>query len=68
MTRALVLAIDAGTTGVRAMVFDREQKIVASSYREFPQIFPEPGWVEHDPGHIWEATRAVVGDALHPSR
>ncbi len=45
------------------MVFDREQKIVASSYREFPQIFPEPGWVEHDPDHIWEATRTVVRQA-----
>ena len=68
MSRALVLAIDAGTTGVRAMVFDREQKAVASSYREFPQIFPKPGWVEHDPGQIWETTRMVVQEATRGLR
>ena len=64
MTRKLVLAIDSGTTGTRAMVFDADQSVVASAYREFPQIFPRPGWVEHNPDDIWRATRAVTGEAL----
>ena len=64
MKRRLVLAIDAGTTGVRALVFDRDQKVAGRSYREFPQIFPKPGWVEHNPNDIWEATRTVVEEAI----
>ena len=64
MKRGLVLAIDSGTTGTRAMVFDVEQNVVASAYCEFPQIFPNPGWVEHDPADIWQSTRKVVQDAV----
>src|SRR5208282_2513019 len=60
----LILAIDLGTTGNRAIVFDRETRAVASSYREFQQKFPQPGWVEHDPMEIWDATRAVVAEAV----
>jgi glycerol kinase len=60
----LILAIDLGTTGNRAIVFDRETRVVAQSYREFRQLFPQPGWVEHDPVEIWETTRAVIADAL----
>ncbi len=60
----LILAIDLGTTGNRAIVFDRETRVRASSYREFRQIFPQPGWVEHDPAEIWETTRAVVAEAV----
>jgi len=60
----LVLAIDSGTTGTRAMVFDRDQRIVASAYREFPQIFPQPGWVEHNPDDIWQSTLAVAREAI----
>jgi glycerol kinase len=44
-----ILAIDQGTTGNRAIAFDRSGKIIATVYREFPQIFLKPGWVEHDP-------------------
>jgi len=62
--RRLVLAIDAGTTGIRALVFGRDQKVVGRSYREFPQIFPEPGWVEHNPDDIWKTTRTVVAEAV----
>ncbi len=45
-----ILTIDAGTTGVTALIVDRSGAIVARGYQEFPQHFPEPGWVEHDPG------------------
>ncbi|HTS19286.1 MAG TPA: glycerol kinase GlpK [Verrucomicrobiae bacterium] len=60
----LILAIDLGTTGNRAIVFDHETQVVASSYRGFRQLFPQPGWVEHDPEEIWETTRAVVAEAV----
>lgn len=59
-----VLAIDLGTTGNRAIVFDRDTRIVAQSYREFRQIYPQPGWVEHDPEEIWSTTRAVIAEAV----
>ncbi|HET6915486.1 MAG TPA: glycerol kinase GlpK [Acidimicrobiales bacterium] len=61
---ALVLALDAGTTGVRSLAFDDSGRPVASSYREFPQYFPRPGWVEHDPVEIWEAQAATIADLL----
>lgn len=59
-----VLAIDAGTTGVTAVVVSAEGRIVAKGYQEFAQHFPAPGWVEHGPEEIWqaciEATRSVL--------
>lgn len=62
-----LLAIDAGTTGVTALVVDGSGAIVASGYREFPQYFPADGQVEHDLGEIWAATleacRAAVADS-----
>ncbi|MBP7706539.1 MAG: glycerol kinase GlpK [Candidatus Aminicenantes bacterium] len=60
----LVLAIDQGTTGSRAIVFDRTGRAVASAYEEFPQIFPRPGWVEHDPEAIWRSVYRTVQKAL----
>jgi glycerol kinase len=60
----LILAIDLGTTGNRAIVFDHETRVVGSSYREFRQLFPQPGWVEHDPEEIWETTRTVIAEAV----
>ncbi len=59
-----VLAIDQGTTSTRAIVFDREGRPRGSAQRPLPQIYPEPGWVEHDPEAIWEATVAVARGAL----
>jgi glycerol kinase len=59
-----VLAIDAGTTGVRAMVVGEDGAVSAAAYREFPQSFPRPGWVEHDPEDWWDALQAAVGEAL----
>ena len=61
----LILGIDLGTTGNRAIIFDHETNVVASSYREFKQIFPQPGWVEHDPSEIWESARQVIAEAVH---
>lgn len=55
-----ILAIDAGTTGVTALVIDKNGQIVARGYSEFEQHFPQPGWVEHDPEQIWQATLAAV--------
>jgi glycerol kinase len=60
----VVLALDQGTTSSRAIVFDRAGRVAASAQREFRQIFPQPGWVEHDPIEIWESQLAVAGQAL----
>ncbi|MXY74611.1 MAG: glycerol kinase GlpK [Acidimicrobiia bacterium] len=57
-------AIDQGTTSTRFMIFDRSGAVVASAQREFPQILPRPGWVEHDPIEIRESVEAVIGEAL----
>ena len=59
-----VLAIDQGTTSTRAIVFDATGRPVASAQKELPQIFPKPGWVEHDPEEIWSATVEVCRGAL----
>ncbi len=59
-----VLAIDQGTTSTRAIVFDADGRPVASAQKELPQIFPKPGWVEHDPEEIWRATVEVCRGAL----
>lgn len=59
---AVVLAIDAGTTGVRALAVDESGRSAGWSYREFPQHFPRPGWVEHDPEDIWDAVRTTVAE------
>jgi glycerol kinase len=58
----LVVAIDAGTTGVRAIAFDRSGRVLESSYREFTQHFPQPGWVEHDASELWATTETVVAE------
>jgi glycerol kinase len=55
-----IIALDLGTTGNRAIIFDETGTVVASAYREFTQYFPEPGWVEHDPLEIWESVQTVM--------
>ncbi len=60
MRRDLVLALDLGTTGNRAILFDRRQNVHASHYREFTQYYPKPGWVEHDAEEIWRSVQAVL--------
>ncbi|MFV2039670.1 MAG: FGGY family carbohydrate kinase, partial [Acidimicrobiales bacterium] len=57
-----VLAIDAGTTGVRTIAIDHHGRALASSYREFTQHFPRPGWVEHDANEIWEAVQTTLAE------
>ncbi|HSL59726.1 MAG TPA: glycerol kinase GlpK [Acidimicrobiales bacterium] len=57
---AVIIAIDAGTTGVRAFAVDELGQPITSAYREFTQHFPRPGWVEHDPEEIWEAVQATL--------
>ncbi|MBI1349787.1 MAG: glycerol kinase GlpK [Actinomycetales bacterium] len=59
-----LLAIDAGTTGITALVVDEQAVVRSRGYREFPQHFPDDGWVEHDLGEMWSATLAAVRDAL----
>ena len=60
---ACILSIDQGTTGTTALLVDIQGNIVAKGYREFTQYYPQPGWVEHDPEEIWNATLQAI-DAL----
>ena len=57
-----IAAIDQGTTSTRFMVFDRAGKIVAAAQKEHEQIYPRPGWVEHDPEEIWRCTQQVIAE------
>mgnify|MGYP001332539518 CR=1 FL=1 len=57
-------AIDQGTTSSRFMVFDQQGAVVTVAQREHRQIYPKPGWVEHDAAEIWRNTEAVIGEAL----
>ncbi|MBX3498650.1 MAG: glycerol kinase GlpK [Alphaproteobacteria bacterium] len=59
-----ILAIDQGTTSTRAIVFDERARPVATAQEELRQIYPAPGWVEHDPEEIWRATVSVCREAL----
>ena len=59
-----ILSIDQGTTGSRAVVYDKNGIQIAGAYQEFPQYFPKPGWVEHDPEEIWESVNNTVQEVL----
>ena len=59
-----MLALDQGTTSSRAIIFNRQSEIVAIAQKEFTQIYPKPGWVEHDPSEIWETQLKVARAAL----
>ncbi len=59
-----ILSIDQGTTGSRAVVYDKSGEKKASAYQEFPQYFPKPGWVEHDPKEIWQSVDRSIRNAL----
>ncbi|MCU0577096.1 MAG: glycerol kinase GlpK [Desulfobacterota bacterium] len=59
-----VLTIDQGTTGTRVMIVDHDGRVSGMAYSEFPQIYPQPGWVEHDPEVIWDTTHTVMKKAL----
>ena len=58
----VVVAIDAGTTGVRAFAVGEDGRPKGWSYREFPQHFPQPGWVEHDADDIWQAVQTTLAE------
>jgi glycerol kinase len=60
----MILAIDQGTTGSTCIVFDERAEPIGRAYREFSQVFPRPGWVEHDAAEIWEVTHTLAGAAL----
>lgn len=62
-----LLALDQGTSSSRAIVFHRSGTVVARAQREFRQIFPQPGWVEHDPDEIWQSQFEVAQEALAAS-
>ncbi len=68
MAGTYVLAIDQGTTSSRAVIYDADARVVAGVNQEFPQHYPQPGWVEHDPEQIWQSVAAVVPRALAEAR
>ena len=59
-----ILALDQGTTSSRAIVFDRAGRVISAAQREFRQIYPQPGWVEHDPVEIWQSQLGVAREAI----
>lgn len=59
-----ILSIDQGTTGSRAVLYDKNARRIASAYEEFPQHFPRPGWVEHDPEDIWQSVYRSIQKVL----
>ena len=63
-----VMALDAGTTSNRCIIFDREGNQIAVSQKEFKQIYPHPGWVEHDPMEIWATQLGVAQEAILMAR
>ncbi|MEF7617074.1 glycerol kinase GlpK [Aquincola sp. MAHUQ-54] len=68
MTPRYLLALDQGTSSSRSIVFDRHGTIVAMAQREFRQIYPHPGWVEHDPREIWSSQLATAREAMAAAR
>ena len=61
---SFILALDQGTTSSRAILFDRSGRVAAMAQQTFPQHYPQPGWVEHDPLELWESQRSVAAMAL----
>ena len=59
-----IMAIDQGTTSSRAIIFNKKAEIITSSQKEFPQIFPKSGWVEHDANAIWNSVQSVIAEAF----
>ena len=59
-----IISLDQGTTSSRCILFDHGGRIVSVAQKEFTQIFPNPGWVEHDPMEIWESIQCVMAQAM----
>ena len=64
----MILAIDQGTTGTTCLVVDEELRVCGRGYRELPQHYPQPGWVEHDPEELWHSVLAAAEDAVRAAR
>ena len=64
MRNDYILALDQGTTSSRAIIFDHDGNAVVTCQKEFPQYFPRPGWVEHNPMEIWASQSAVMAEAV----
>ncbi len=64
MASQYIIALDQGTTSSRSIVFDTDGQIIATVQKEFKQIFPQPGWVEHDPDEIWESQYATLLEVI----
>src|SRR5580692_2385455 len=62
--RKYIMALDQGTTSSRTIIFDDQGNIVSMAQKEFSQIFPQPGWVEHDPEEIWSSQIYTAREAL----
>ena len=62
--KTLILALDQGTTSSRAILFDKQGTIRAIAQKEFRQLYPKPGWVEHDPTEIWSSQGSVAREAM----
>jgi glycerol kinase len=60
----LILTLDQGTTSSRAILFNKNGKIISLAQKEFTQIYPKPGWVEHDPMEIWSTQASVITEAI----
>jgi glycerol kinase len=65
MKGKFLLAIDQGTSSSRTVIYDHNARVVASAQQEFPQVYPQPGWVEHDPEAIWDSVTSVTRNALN---
>ena len=63
MTR-YILALDQGTTSSRSIIFDKQGNIISVAQKEFKQIFPQPGWVEHDAEEIWSTQYGTMAEAV----
>ena len=59
-----ILALDQGTTSSRALLFDQQGQVIAAAQKEFEQLYPQPGWVEHDPNEIWSSQSGVAAEAI----
>ena len=64
MEKKYIMAMDQGTTSCRAILFDKNGKICSMAQKEFPQYYPRPGWVEHDPMEIWSSQLSVSTEAM----
>lgn len=68
MGKKYVMAFDVGTTGCRTFLFDKKGEIAGSAYKEFPQIYPQPGWVEHDAQVIWQTQMEVTRKVMEKNK